>query len=75
MTMPLAGLPGQGHPARQRMTDPSEEARIRQLTVTNGELRAELQRLRAQNALLLGRLREHAATRHVDHDHPPEQVS
>ncbi|GAA3513289.1 hypothetical protein FHR32_006235 [Streptosporangium album] len=66
---------GQRHPARQRMTDPSKEARIRQLTVTNGELRAELQRLRAQNALLLGRLREHAATRRVDHDHPPEQVS
>lgn len=49
-------------PARQRATDASLQARIRQLTAANAELRAENTRLRDQNGLLLGRLREHAAT-------------
>ena len=49
---------GQHQPARQRASDASNHARIRQLTAANTELRAEVQRLRDQNALLLGRLRE-----------------
>lgn len=52
---------GQRQPARQRATDQSKDARIRQLHTTVGELRAEIQRLRQQNALLLGRLRESAS--------------
>jgi hypothetical protein len=49
---------GQRQPTRQRASDASNHARIRQLTTTNAELRAELRQLREQNALLLGRLRE-----------------
>ncbi|WP_440107797.1 DUF6262 family protein [Streptosporangium sp. H16] len=62
----------QRQPVRQRMTDSSKEARIRQLTATNGELRAEIQRLRTQNALLLGHLREQPTIHHLDR--PPRQV-
>ncbi|MFI7145791.1 DUF6262 family protein [Nonomuraea sp. NPDC050022] len=57
---------GQRQPVRQRMTDPSKGARIRQLTSANRELRSEVSRLREQNALLLGRLRETAATTPID---------
>jgi len=52
---------GQRLPVRQRAGDASNHARIRHLTETNRELRAENQRLRDQNAALLGRLREHTA--------------
>jgi hypothetical protein len=50
---------GQRQPARQRASDASNHARIRHLAAANAELRAEVHRLREQNALLLGRLREH----------------
>jgi hypothetical protein len=63
---------GQRQPVRQRMTDSSKEARIRQLTATNSDLRAEIQRLRTQNALLLGHLREQSTIHHLDQ--PPRQV-
>ncbi|MEU0571589.1 DUF6262 family protein [Nonomuraea sp. NPDC005983] len=66
---------GQRQPALQRMTDPSKEARIRQLTTINGELRAQIQRLREQNALFLGRLREQAITTPIDRDRPPARES
>lgn len=49
-------------PARQRASDASNQARIRQLTAANTELRAEIKLLRDQNAALLGRLRELPAT-------------
>lgn len=63
---------GQRLPARQRASDTSKDARIRHLTDTNRELRAENQRLRDQNAALLGRLREKAAVSPVDRLHEPE---
>lgn len=56
---------GQRQPVRQRASDASKDARIRQLAAANAELRAEMQRLRDQNALLLGQLREQAATVHA----------
>jgi aspartokinase len=57
---------GQRQPARQRMTDVSKEARIRQLTEINTRLRTEIAQLRDQNARLLGRLREHTAQAHSE---------
>jgi hypothetical protein len=53
---------GQHIPAHQRAGHASQHARIRQLVTANTELRAENARLREQNAQLLGRLREQAAT-------------
>jgi hypothetical protein len=53
---------GQRVPARQRASDASNHARIRHLTDTNRQLRAENQRLRDQNAAVLGKLRERAVT-------------
>lgn len=55
---------GQRQPVQQRASEASKEARIRQLTATVGELRDELKQLRRQNALLLGRLREHGTEAH-----------
>lgn len=52
---------GQHQPIRQRASDASNQARIRQLTVTVAELRDEIKQLRQQNSLLLGRLRESGA--------------
>ncbi len=49
---------GQRQPTRQRASERSKDARIRQLNATISDLRAEVKRLREQNALLLGRLRE-----------------
>lgn len=59
---------GQHIPAHQRSTHASQHARIRQLVTANTELRADNARLREQNAQLLGRLREYAAT----HPRPPD---
>jgi len=58
---------GQHIPAQQRAAHASQHARIRQLTATNTELRAQIARLRQQNAQLLGHLREHTAV----HPRPP----
>jgi hypothetical protein len=44
-------------PGRERMTDASKQARIRQLTAANAVLREEMDVLRSQNAALLGELR------------------
>jgi hypothetical protein len=57
---------GQRQPARQRASDASNHARIRQLTATVAELRDEIKQLRQQNSLLLGRLREHSSLRSED---------
>jgi len=59
---------GQHMPAHQRTTHASQHARIRQLSTANAELRAEIAQLRQQNAQLLGRLRDYAAT----HPRPPD---
>jgi uncharacterized coiled-coil protein SlyX len=48
----------QHQPTRQRASEASKDARVRQLTATVAELRDELKQLRQQNSLLLGRLRE-----------------
>jgi predicted RNase H-like nuclease (RuvC/YqgF family) len=49
---------GQRQPARERASEASKDARIRHLTATVAELRTEINQLRQQNSLLLGRLRE-----------------
>ncbi len=49
-------------PAAQRMSDPSKDARIAQLTETNRKLREEIATLRDQNAILLGQLRHRRGT-------------
>jgi hypothetical protein len=45
-------------PASQRRGDSSKDALIKRLTAENRHLREELQQMRDQNAILLGRLRE-----------------
>lgn len=47
-----------GVPSAQRMSDDSKEARLSQLREANRMLRTEVGRLRDQNAILLGRLRD-----------------